>query len=155
TELDREVNRCQHIARGGMAQDGKEAAHAALLVPSGLPRGRSTISPERRTTVGAQVARLVVPDETGWSHSPALIMSTISAVAQNLMPAVLDGDWSAEALRQRGGLARGRKERWLAALVRRVLQRFPSPPPPEQAETLTAFLAGDDGFRTACTRLFR
>jgi hypothetical protein len=76
-------------------------------------------------------------------------MSTTSIVARNLAAAFLDGPWSPQGLRQRGGLALGSRPRWLARLVRRVLAAFEVPP--ADSDLLDRFLTGDQDFCAACT----
>jgi retron-type reverse transcriptase len=79
-------------------------------------------------------------------------MSNTDLVARNLAAAFLDGAWSAQALRQRGGQALGCRDRWLAGLVRRVLAAFAAPP---GDEVLARFIAQDRGFHAGCGRSFR
>jgi RNA-directed DNA polymerase len=78
-------------------------------------------------------------------------MISYERVAQNLANAFLAGPWTAEYLARRGRRAlRRRVGRWMAALVARVLQRFPVPAriPPGG---LVNFLRGDTGLRRALT----
>jgi hypothetical protein len=75
-------------------------------------------------------------------------MSPNTAIALNLAISLLAGNWSASALRRRGGEAIGQQCRWLAPLVRRLLQAFPTSPP--TPDPLVAFLLHDTAFDTAC-----
>jgi hypothetical protein len=81
-------------------------------------------------------------------------MAATDVIARNLAAAFLDGPWSPGGLRGRGRQALGRRERWLAPLVRRVLTAFPELPPREPAETLARWLAGDRHFLAACRGQF-
>lgn len=83
-------------------------------------------------------------------------MSSTESVARNLTLALLAGPWDADALRRRAAEALGRRPRWLAGLVRRLLARLPDIPEPADAEeALASFLAADDAFQVACATHLR
>src|SRR5689334_394077 len=74
-------------------------------------------------------------------------MSAKTFVARNLAAAFRAGSWSREGLVRRGARACGRRERWLAPLVRRILTAFAGTTPDEDA--LASFIDADRGFSTA------
>jgi hypothetical protein len=77
------------------------------------------------------------------------------AIARNLSAAFLAGDWSVQGLVERGGLAWGRRERWLRSLARRVLAAFGDHPGHLREDLLAEFIAEDQGYTRACIRSFR
>lgn len=80
----------------------------------------------------------------------------MDAIVRNLSFALLAGPWATADLRRRAGQALGRRPRWVTALVRRLLDRFPAMPEPAAAEAeLHTFLAADDAFQIACARHLR
>jgi RNA-directed DNA polymerase len=72
----------------------------------------------------------------------------IDVTSRGLVLAFLAGPWRAGALAARGAEALGDNPRWLLPLARRVLGRFPEPPP-EGAAPLAAMLRADEAFRKA------
>lgn len=60
--------------------------------------------------------------------TPPHYMRTRSVVAHALANAFASGPWEAAELRQLGAHVLGGPQRWLAPVVRAVLERFPSPP---------------------------
>ena len=79
-------------------------------------------------------------------------MAVTDVIANNLAAAFLSGPWSSGGLRRRGAQALGRRERWLAALTRRVMGRFPQAPPEEE---LVAALVNDAAFAAVRARAAR
>src|SRR5262245_8928981 len=77
-------------------------------------------------------------------------MDTLNILAHNLTVAFLEGPWTAQALRQRAAEVLRGRERWLSALVRRVLAAFPTNP---QRPALLQFLRADAGLGRASERL--
>jgi len=65
-------------------------------------------------------------------------------VIDGLAEAFLAGPWNTEALRERGGLALGRRYRSLRALAERVIAAFPDGPPVRRV-SLARFLWNDRG----------
>jgi len=88
---------------------------------------------------------------TSLVETPRLFsMSTRLRVVHNLSAAFLAGEWTLAGLVQRGGLACGKRERWIRALARRVLKEFPDFDVERSAE-LARFINGDKGFLRAWT----
>ena len=82
-------------------------------------------------------------------------MRAQQAIARNLSAAFLAGDWSLEGLVKRGGLAWGRRERWLRPLARRVLAAFGNGPVPLHQDLLAKFIIEDQAYAQACLRSFQ
>jgi hypothetical protein len=78
-------------------------------------------------------------------------MSPKETSARNLAAAFLTGPWAPDGLIAQGALACGRRELWLKALARRVLDAFPGPALPDW-DRLTAFVLTDRGFERAWAR---
>jgi hypothetical protein len=79
--------------------------------------------------------------------------TTFEPFVRNLAAAFLAGPWDSPGLRERGGRACGRRGRWLAPLVRRLLRQYPEPPAgPDAESTVAAFLQADPTSRRACAR---
>ncbi len=72
-------------------------------------------------------------------------------VARGLAEALVAGRWEEADLVDRGSRALGRRARWLASLVRRLLAAFDSGPRPAAAR-IADWLLADDKFRRACRR---
>jgi hypothetical protein len=70
----------------------------------------------------------------------------IRRTARALAYGFLAGSWDEASLVARGAAVLDERPRWLRALVRRVLLRFPAPPP-GGPEPLIEMLFDDDGFR--------
>lgn len=76
-------------------------------------------------------------------------MSTKQTIAHNLASAFLAGEWTSESMTKRGAEACGRKYRWLASLVRRVLDWFGEDGSLIMPEVLCKHIQGDRGFSKA------
>jgi hypothetical protein len=72
-------------------------------------------------------------------------MSTRSLVVRNLADAFLAGEWTLAGLVERGTLACGARDRWIRALARRALRKFPDSKS-VNARQLAQFIDEDPAF---------
>jgi hypothetical protein len=70
-------------------------------------------------------------------------------IARGLAQVLIEGPWELEDLARRGGLALGRRPRWLRPLLRRLHLALGTHPRPT-AHRVAAFLLGDPRFRQGC-----
>ena len=80
------------------------------------------------------------------------VSSAERAVARALASAFLAGEWTQEALVERGRLSTGARPRWVGPMARAVLGVYRDPPRDRPRE-LAAVLSGGPALRRAATAL--
>lgn len=125
-------------------QECGEAVSCGRTRRSGVTPGTRFSRAFRRVTHGALERALpVTPGLDGLERPPlSFIAHNDAYVIDGLAEAFLAGAWSAESLAARGGLALGRRYRWLRRLADQVIAKFPDRPPQRQFQ-LFQFLWND------------
>jgi hypothetical protein len=132
---------------GGLLQAGDGRAFGPGCGLSGVTPGYREELEIRRVTSPARCADMITQSETRWSKPLPPRLSN-SPLVQMLARALVAGDATVDAIKDRCARMLGHKWRWMGPLARRYLKEFAGQTRPRRRDVV-AFLLLDSGFAEA------